>query len=326
MTPVEWRYDLDARVVAPADLLDQTFGTRIAGHDTTVWPPLVPIAEGDRPWNLAPPRILGRPPAESDSSWGSITRWEDGVATSVIVERLAFTTEIPAAADEDQAAESLVDAMDGWWDNVLAWLELVTGQHLTRVAHEKTRYIGSPTPIWPLNADGSHGRPFSFMTTVGLHMGRTVPAVTAEIFQGCVALADESPSLAWILLRDARSLAKADHPRRAIIDAATAAEIAVTAMLEDSLSSETQTEATKLRNQAKMFKQKAVLLGKRRGRPFPHTFFRDLVYKRNDAVHQAVPISPGDFRAALAEAVAVVEAAFPLPVPPGASQPLSRIW
>ena len=52
-------------------------------------------------------------------------------------------------------------------------------------------------------------------------------------------VADDGPSLAWILLRDARSLAAADQRRRAVIDAATAAELAVTAMLDDLLKSET---------------------------------------------------------------------------------------
>jgi hypothetical protein len=325
MTLVEWRHSLDARVVAPGDLLDQTFATRIAGHDVTVWPPSVPVGEGDRPFSLAPPRILGRPPAESHPSWGSPIQWIGDVTTGVIVERLAFTAEIADGADADQTAASLVGATDAWWDNVRAWLELVTGQYLTSVAHEKTKYIGSPTPIWPLNEDGSHGRPFNFKAIVGIQRGRGVPGVTTEIFRDCVALADAGPRLAWILLRDARSLANADHPRRAIIDAATAAEIAVTAMLDDLLSSETPTEAKKLRDGATTMKRKLDLLAGR-GHSLPPSLYDNLAKKRNDAVHEGAPISPGDCRAALAEALAVVETVFPLPTPPGASQPLRRLW
>jgi hypothetical protein len=326
MILVEWRYNLDARVVAPADLLKETFATRIAGHDAMVWPPSIPVVEGDGGWHLAPPRILGRPPAESNSSWGTVVQRRNQLPTAVLVERLAFTTEIAGGgADVDQAAESIVAAMDAWWDNVRAWLELVTGQHLTRVAQEKTKYIGSPTPIWPLNEDGSHGRPFSFTATVGIHMDRTAPGVTAEIFRDCVSLANHGPKLAWILLRDARSLARADQPRRAIIDAATAAELAVTAMLDALLVSETPTEATRLRNGAKTMKRKLDLLASR-GHPLPLSLYDDLGNKRNDAVHEGTPISPGDCRAALAEAAAVVETAFPLPTPPGASRPIRRLW
>lgn len=325
MRVLECWYNLDTRFVAPAELLNETFATRIADHDATVYPPSVTVGDGVGRFGLAPPRILGRPPAESGSQWGIVHQWTKAGPVGVVVEQLAFTAEIADGEDLQHAAESIVAAMDTWWDNVRSWLEVVTGQHLTRVGHQKTLHIGNP-PIWPLLGDGTHERPISVAATISLQVGGPqVAGVTADILRDCVALADEGPSLAWILLRDARSLAEADQRRRAVIDASTAAELAVTAMLDVSLRSETPSEAARLRNSAKTLGRKADLLG-RRGHPLPDSFFPNLVDRRNDAVHEGVPISPGDCRAAIAEAVPVVEIAFPLPTPPGTGQAIRRLW
>ena len=55
-------------------------------------------------------------------------------AISVVVERLALTADIEADdATLQQLAESIVAAMDAWWEAARAWLKIVTGQHLTKI-------------------------------------------------------------------------------------------------------------------------------------------------------------------------------------------------
>ena len=105
------------------------------------------------------------------------------------------------------------------------WLEIVTGQNLTKIGHEEdTIVLGNKTPIWVVTADGSAKDPFSFPITVDLSL-RHVNAVTADVLQGCLSVASNGfPALAWTLLRDGRSLYKVHQYRRALIDAATAAE------------------------------------------------------------------------------------------------------
>jgi hypothetical protein len=261
----------------------------------------------------------------SQEFWGMVYHGTKEAPIAVAIQHIAFTTEIADETDLEQEAESVVSAMDAWWDNVRSWLEVITGQHLTHVGHQKIRYIGNPTPVWTLLPDGAHGRPVSIGGTASIQLGRQIHGVTVDVFRDCVSLADQAPKLAWILLRDARSLAEAGQHRRAVIDAATAAEVAVTTMMDSSLSSETQSEATRLRNGSKNMGRKLDLLASR-GHPLPQSLRDDLVDKRNEAVHEGMPISPGDCRAAIAEALAVVETAFPLPTPPGASQPLRRLW
>ncbi|GJF19001.1 hypothetical protein NGTWS1803_08640 [Mycolicibacterium cyprinidarum] len=326
MTVLEWWYRLECRIVAPAELLGESFPTRIAGYDVTVYPPSAPVGDGIAAMSsLAPPRILGRPPAKPQENWGMVSVSTSERPVGVTVEQLAFTTEVADDADLEQIAETLVDAMDGWWETVRAWLEVVTGQHLTDVGHQEIRYIGNKTPIWPLLDDGAHGTPVSWTTTSEIRWPRRVPAVTAEILGDCVALADVEPKLAWTLLRDARSLAEVGQHRRAVIDAATAAELAVTAMLDDSLKSETAADAARLKKRASTLGQKVDLLDQR-GHSFPQSFFDHLVYKRNDVVHEGQSVQPAECTAAIAASASVVETAFPFPTPPYATRTLKRLW
>ena len=149
-----------------------------------------------------------------------------GEAVSVVVNRLVLTADIdPNTVDLKDTAESIVKAMDSWWDTVRTWLEIVTGQNLTKIGHEEdTIVLGNKTPIWVVTADGSAKDPFSFPITVDLSL-RHVNAVTADVLQGCLSVASNGfPALAWTLLRDGRSLYKVHQYRRALIDAATAAE------------------------------------------------------------------------------------------------------
>ncbi|MET0995644.1 MAG: hypothetical protein ABWY20_16875 [Mycobacterium sp.] len=146
------------------------------------------------------------------------------------------------------------------------------------------------------------------------------------MLSGCIALVpDGPPPLAWTLLRDARSLHEVSQHRRAVIDAATAAELAVTKMLDSLLTSHTLTKRAKLLKQNQMLGQKTALLGKL-GSPLSQSFYDDLVCKRNDAVHDGVNITPAECEKAIAEAVGVVETAYPLPVPRGFTHPLQRHW
>ena len=325
MTQFEWWYDIDPGFVGPAELLPETFTTRVSDYEATVHMPSVTLDDGvDASW-LAPPRIGGRPPARSEKYWGMIHVGTKAKPVEVVIQQLALTAEMPDGEDLQRAAESIVGAMDTWWDNVRGWLETVTGQHLTQVGHRKTEFIGNKTPIWTLLEDGTHGTPISIATTSDLSLGQ-VHGVTADIFRECVSLAGEEPGLAWTLLRDARSLSEVGQYRRAVIDAATAAEVAVSAILDTRLQGTDEQVRKALLASNRMLGPKGKLLNKLGCPPLPSTFDEDLVKPRNDAVHKGEPPDGVQCRKAISMAVEVVDKGFPLPTPPGSVQPLQRLW
>jgi hypothetical protein len=326
MTRLEWWYGIERGFVAYAELLQETFTTQVAGHPATVHLPSVNADETEGMGWLAAPRIGGRPATPSKEHWGMVHIGTKAKPVGVVIKQLALTADIPAGIDPQQAAQSLVDAMDDWWENVRGWLELVTGQHLTRVGHKETEVIGNKTPIWSLRDDDTHDMPFSMTGVSSIYFGRQVEAVTADILNGCVSLADNAPPLAWTLLRDARALEEVGHYRRAVIDAATSAELAVSEILDARLGGTEESVRNALLAAHRMLGAKSKLLTSLNCPPLPSSFESDLVVPRNNAVHKGISIDGPTCNRAISVAAEVVERAFPLPVPPAVGIPLRRLW
>lgn len=94
-------------------------------------------------------------------------------------------------------------------------------------------------------------------------------------------------------------------------------------MLAECLSAEAEEVRTK---QLRLpLGQKAEKLEKY-GRSLPETLHDDLVSKRNDAAHEGTHISGEECDVAIRVGATVVELVFPLPTPPGAGRPLTRLW
>jgi len=262
LTRLEWWHGVEPGFVAHSVLLEETFATRIATYDATVHPPSIsapgiPNAGG----LLTPPRIGERPAATPEDYWGEIHQFgADKVPVGVIVRQLAFTAELADEVDLSEAVVSIVGAMDEWWENVRAWLEVTTGQHLTQVGHQDVEVIGNKTPIWPLKDDGTYGKKFNFDVTIAGAMPRRVRGVSADLLRECVLRSSDGPPLAWTLLRDASSLHHVGQYRRAVIDAATAAELGVTKMLDIRLNDvEEQVRAALLKAHTMLGRKKALL-------------------------------------------------------------------
>lgn len=117
----------------------------------------------------------------------------------------------------------------------------------------------------------------------------------------------------------------ADQYRRAVIDAATAAEIAATKLIDGLVVGRAPEERNQLLMKHQTHGGKTKLLAKL-GDPPPATFWADLVDRRNDAVHGGLDVGFPQWRAASLAALTLVERAFPLPTAPGASAPLTCHW
>jgi hypothetical protein len=123
------------------------------------------------------------------------------------------------------------------------------------------------------------------------------------------------PDAEWLFLRDARSLLNAGEFRRAVIDACTAAELAVTALIDRKFSAEGTSKAERMKqfdahhglSKLKSLHKKRHAAGK-----LPKRLVEDVGAPRNKAAHRGATLSDAEAHTAIATAAEVVEMAYPL--------------
>ncbi|GAB4665666.1 hypothetical protein A5689_19570 [Mycobacterium intracellulare subsp. yongonense] len=339
---LEWWYDLDRPFLAEVDLLaaGSSYSTSFVTEDgvfaATVRLPRTPDVEGGLADYLAPPRDWAATLPTPGEEWGIHYKDHTLGFKGVVIKRLAFSIQAgpevvePAIRSEwgqDLLAVEILNTIDTWWENVRTWLEIATNQRLAQVGHEASDWLNpnTRTSIWTVDESGER-EPLRAGGTV-VQGPERVLGVTATILRDCLALAHFEPPLAWTLLRDARALQNANQYRRSVMDAATAAELAATKLVDDLLvGTESGERARLLRDRSHQgLGGKAVLLRKL-GQGPPEGFKADLVDRRNDAVHEGIDLKYLEWQAAFRAALALVEQGFPLPTPPGSSGPLTCYW
>jgi hypothetical protein len=122
------------------------------------------------------------------------------------------------------------------------------------------------------------------------------------------------PHAEWLFIRDARSLLGAGQNRRAVIDACTAAELSVTALIDrkfDQLGTSKTDRDQELNTHHGL--QRLIQLNNRVGAStLPRRLQQDVAEPRNRAAHQGEQSSEPEARAAILKATEVVEMAYPL--------------
>lgn len=336
---LEWWYDLDRPFLAAVDLLSArpAYSTLLATEDgvfpVTLRLPETPEIELGLANFLAPPRQWAATNREADEHWGTHSRHDGLGFKGVAIKRLAFSVRAHSAVvdpamrtewGEELLAQQILHLIDTWWDNVRTWLEIATNQRLTQIGHEASDSLNphTRTSIWAV--DDERRRELNVGGTVILGPERVI-GVTPDILQDCVALATTKPPLAWTLLRDARALQNADQLRRAVIDAATAAELAATKRMDDLLATETDPKRRKTLTTARTLGKKADAL-ENVGDTLPASFHGDLVDLRNNAVHEGAEVRYPQWETAFRAALELVERVYPLPTAPGSSEPLKCYW
>jgi hypothetical protein len=337
---LEWWYDLDRPFLAAAELLSARpdYLTLLATDDgvfpVTMRLPATPEVEVGLANFLAPPSEWSATTHEADEHWGTHSR-QDGLGfKGVAIKRLTFSIHAQSALvhpamraewGETLLAQQVLLQIDDWWDTVRTWLEIATNQRLTQIGHEASDALNphTRTSIWAVD-DDARRRQLNIGGTVILGPERVI-GVTPEILHDCVALATTKPPMAWTLLRDARALQNADQLRRAVIDAATAAELAATKRIDDLLATETDPHRREMLTRARTLGKKADAL-ENAGDSLPAGFHTDLVDRRNNAVHEGAEVQYPEWESAFRVALELVERVYPLPTAPGSSARLECYW
>lgn len=163
--------------------------------------------------------------------------------------------------------------------------------------------------------DGTHGTLLHGGTIIGppLYLGPR-PGVDLEMWRTALRLAGEGRPIPteYTLLRDARAHVGLAEFRRAVLDAATAAEIALSAVLDRSTASAGSAISRAIRDANKDLGRLSRTLRNVFQVPIPETTQSRLADPRNKAIHAGVAPSRADAKAAVEVAAQIVELSNPL--------------
>lgn len=284
------------------------------------WAHLQPFSPGvERPWDYIDSR--GRVEDRWDS-WGipAVTHTsQDGttVPTVAVINRLRYSASVsPGSANEcDATASAIASSIDEWWSLTSSWIEIVASQEVvptTGPTFDPARFFARR--IWTRDDSGELQYLPQQRTSFERVEGRkTFVPITPELLQSCMTKASllEHPPLEWTLIRDARALLDAEQTRRAVIDAGTAAELAITRLIDERLATTSEAVKDALLAKYRMLGQTSSLLLKLGGQ-LPRGFQQALIEPRNIATHAGTPPCKEVADLAVAAATEVVEQALPL--------------
>lgn len=301
------------------------YDTTIGGLPVTVSLPKVRWAEPDGDWiraDLVSPEWTNVPEdhpwhktLRTSWPWGSPSSYHGKERTgSAWVSHFRVSTQCSDDADEAQVvATTLLDSLDDWWPAVCEWIEVLTGQ-----AHgipSKTVVLGDHHPAWTA-VQGIERRLFSTSPQVAeiVHLTGDADAIEPDLFQAALDRAVVGPPpTEWLLIRDGRVAHHSGSNRRAVIDAGTATELALTKIIEDHLVGTPAIVIEQLLAGHRMLSNRLKLVKKLgAGSSVPSETHKGLVEPRNVATHQGSNLTAMEAREALRIAAIIVDAAYPL--------------
>jgi hypothetical protein len=311
---------LDARLTRDPKEFPIRVGT-ISGSASL--PELRPGAFG-RPRLVTPPLIrLGRSPGWSDgrgpsTPWGhplDLDRLDDDGAVSVAM--LAMRFPLPAAGPNSvgELVNRLYESMGPWSKRLTDWLDVV---------FDRPRFVRSKITLSYRKTARLHGLTLERVDAAGSKMTEPPPPqpepIQFEVLQGVEerdwwsildrVSAGVDPPIERLLLRDARQELEQD-PRRAVLDVGTAAELALTRMLDNQLRGLPSNVADVITRQSRQLGRLSETLS-RLDVVLPQSLQNDLIDVRIAAAHRGRPPSIEQAEAALRLAGDLVEQAQPI--------------
>lgn len=334
---IEGDMSCDAGFLVLPECLDQSYESRMGGcYQLTV---RLPRFDFDvHSYNLIAPRTSSSYRAELDRQdaaeahdagtgrWGCMYKWSDpetreGWETgnfppeSFLVQQLRFTTKAKAG-DDDELQHTRFHIRDhhvSWWSVLADWIGVVSDQDLIELGKQRRSSL-SLFSMWTIDPNDGEEAGFNSLKMPEFrgYVGRPLTSVQLE---RCMALAGEAtrPPEAWLMLRDARSLLHTGEHRRAVLDAGTAAELALTAKLDAHLTAFGNTAlAEALMNKYKMLGNLTDLTTKLEVVTLPEQFRQRVITPRNKAVHSGREMTKDLAEAAVASTTELLNETHPL--------------
>lgn len=255
---------------------------------------------------------------ERSLKWGVVLDWADHrsgqqVPTSVRVLRLGFKA-LDAVANRDDLSglrNSVPAELDIWWVRFSTWVAILTSQDPRD--YERTTASTRHEPIWTW-VDGESKRRGQSVNEDAPRRMREFDPLDEATMTACMKLAGQGdePPAEWTFIRDARSAVISGDYRRAVIDAGTAAELAITELLDQHLSVVDPTIVDALLTRARALEQRSNLMKDLGAGTEPRGFAKDLKTPRNIAAHRGDAPSREVAEKAIGVAIDLVEQSTPL--------------
>jgi hypothetical protein len=310
---IEGFYDWGPGVVVTADCLGRWYQTALTGRQLTV---ALPSFDGNA--IAEPPLRYRRPESYVDvdppNPWGELRAWnkaEDGSVIPVLAcirrVRLWFSV-TPAEAGDINLGPALDNLLSPWWDALSSWIEVATGQDLANLGDRRPKRPQT-FHLWGGNADGTM-RPLAMMFhATGFPPSNPLPSQGLQACLSAVAEGRAAPQ-ERLHLCDARSLHNNGQWRRAVIDAATAAEVGITSWIDSNADAKVKADLVKKpRTLGALWR-----LYEELGGVVPDDFQKLVVDPRNDAAHRGMSLTSEQSAAAIDATAALLDATTPLVV------------
>ena len=310
------------------ECLGHSYNTRTESHEMSVSLPTL-----KRDWQegfLGPPawtyrtsRDIKRDAEIEDANfeWGATVGFHDEpdgtqAPDYARVRRWRFETTIATtkfATDFANARAKFVRELEAWWSLTSSWISICTEQDSVQVGKGGTGIRVGPIVIWcgdesswRVNASVDTSRPVTDDRGVGILDHATL--------KGCMTLAANAtkPPDEWVFIRDARALIKAKQFRRAVIDAGTAAELAMTSLIDPTLTEMNLLQRERLFEKNRGLWELSNLMVERNAGMRPDRLRQDLAEPRNKAAHDGAALNETKANAAVAVAADLVEQLHPL--------------
>ncbi|PJE00949.1 MAG: hypothetical protein CK429_35915 [Mycobacterium sp.] len=327
---VEGYFECPVEFVVVVSALAVEYSTVIAGQRLLIRLPSADDVTQGHDELAAPPQhysdredlLSGRP--ELAPFWGRVAVWSEnfGAAKAVMVRRFGFTFDLVGDDDHVRTVGARVsEGLPVWWSAVAAWIEVRSGQDLSRLGPTTPGLKFTGASLWS-KVYSLHGHPIrdGHVLPVGSSAMEVVwpdySPIDARTLQRCIADAESigPPETEWLLIRDAHSLCRGRDYRRAVLDAGLAAELAVTRLITESLTAAGDhgeaIDRALTRNRGLGLKCRYWV--RDCGGQLPPDYKTRLVDRRNAATHAGLALPEADVRDALTVARDIVEQALPL--------------
>ncbi len=302
------------------DCLGRAFASRTASYDLTIGLPQLDPGSTSYGRLLPPEWTIGPSDERERANERDAIDW--GIAytdtAQAVVVRCRFYTTLTASDDKEFicAEETFMDELMDWWTNFTSWLDLLASQDLKKLGRSTRRGITGPDlEAWTSDSHGRRAEKYEFSPNER-RASKMFRFLELRDLEACVTAAgnQDPPPADWLFIRDARSLLNGRENRRAVIDAATAAELAMTTLIDQYLATSNTDEPvrTALVNRYKALEGRAALLRRLRSRFLSDQLQRDLIEPRNVATHRGNSLTDAQAQTAVDMAADIVEKAYPL--------------